>query len=178
MLTEEELLTNCMLLLAVGHETTTNLIGNGLLVLLRHPQQLTAIREDPALAPSSINELLRYDKPVQLTARRAIEDVTLAGQLIRASEPVKVILAAANRDPSQFADPGRLDIRRRENRHLSFGHGIHFCLGAALTRLEGQIALTTILRRLLNLELATEELRWSESVTFRALEALPLRFDA
>ena len=163
MLTEEELLTNCMLLLAAGHETTTNLIGNGLLALLRHPQQLTAIREDPALAPSAVNELLRYDPPVQLTAHRAIEDV---------------ILAAANRDPSQFADPGRLDIRRRENRHLSFGHGIHFCPGAALARLEGQIAITTILRRLLNLELATEELRWSESVTFRALEALPLRFDA
>ena len=177
-LSEEELLTNCMLLLAAGHETTTNLIGNGLLALLRHPEQLEALRDDPALVPSAVNELLRYDPPVQLTARRAMEDVALGGQLIHAGEPVNVILAAANPDPSQFADPGQLDIRRRENRHLSFGHGIHFCPGAALARLEGQIALTTVLRRLPNLALATDGLRWSESVTFRALEALPLRFDA
>ena len=177
-LSEEELLTNCMLLLAAGHETTTNLIGNGLLALLRHPEQLEALRDEPTLAPSAVNELLRYDPPVQLTARRALEDVELAGQLIHAGEPVNVILAAANRDPAQFADPEQLDIRRRENRHLSFGHGIHFCPGAALARLEGQIALTTILRRLPNLALATDGLRWSESVTFRALEALPLRFDA
>lgn len=106
-LSEEELLTSCMLLLAAGHETTTNLIGNGLLALLRHPLQFAALRNDPALAPSAVNELLRYDPPVQLTARRAVEDVALGGQLIHAGEPVNVILAAANRDPSQFADPGQ-----------------------------------------------------------------------
>jgi cytochrome P450 len=175
-LTEEELISNCMLLLAAGHETTTNLIGNGLLALLRYPDQLLALREDPALAPSAVNELLRYESPVQLTDRVAIADLELEGVSVRAGQYVSIVLGAANRDPAQFPDPDRLDIRRQDNRHLSFGYGIHFCLGAALARLEGQVALTTVLRRLPEMRLAIGEPVWHHSVVFRALQSLPITF--
>lgn len=175
-LTEEELISNCMLLLAAGHETTTNLIGNGLLALLRHPDQLRALRDDPALAPVAINELLRYDSPVQLTDRIAVADLELAGVPVYAGQYVSVVIGAANRDPAQFPDPDRLDIRRQDNRHLAFGYGVHFCLGAALARLEGQVALTTMLRRLPQMRLAVEEPVWHHSVVFRALQSLPITF--
>ncbi|HWE64995.1 MAG TPA: cytochrome P450, partial [Chloroflexota bacterium] len=175
-LSEEELLTNCVLLLAAGHETTTNLIGNGLLALLRNPDQLQQLAEDPSLAPSAINELLRFDSPVQLTDRIAIADLTLGGMQVSAGQYVTVVLGAANRDPAQFPDPDRLDLRRQDNRHLAFGYGSHFCLGAALARMEGQIAFTTMLRRLSDMRLATEDLSWRHSVVFRALEALPITF--
>ena len=175
-LTEEELLGNLVLLLAAGHETTTNLIGNGMLALLRHPDQLELFKEQPRIAPSAVNELLRYEPPVQATERLASVDVELGGRRIPAGTYVTVVLAAANRDPRQFADPDRLDLRRPDNRHLSFGYGPHFCLGAALARLEGQIALTTLLRRLPNLRLLDETPRWDDSIIFRSLRSLRIGF--
>src|SRR6185369_10317079 len=140
-LSEDELLANCILLFSAGHETTVNLIGNGLLALLRHPEQKQLLQEDPNLIQSAVEEFLRYDGPVQLTGRGAKEDVEIGGKRILQGERVMTVLAAANRDPAQFPDPDRLDIRRENNYHLAFGQGIHFCLGASLARAEGQIAI-------------------------------------
>jgi len=174
MLSEEELLTKCVLLLAAGHETTTNLIGNGLLALLRHPDQLRMLQDNPALIGSAVHELLRYDSPVQQTGRRAKEDLHLGGKHIAAGQFVTTVLGAANRDPAQFPDPDKLDISRDASRHLAFGYGIHFCLGAPLARLEGAIALNTIVQRFPALQLASDTAQWKESVVFRSLETLPV----
>jgi cytochrome P450 len=178
MLSETELVANCGLLLAAGHETTTNLIGNGLLALLRHPEQRLLLQEDPALITSAVEELLRYDSPVQLVTRMAREDLTLAGQRIRQGQFIILVLGAANRDPAQFSQPDQLDLRRpeKEQRHLAFGHGPHYCLGAPLARLEGQIAIGTLLQRLPTLRLTTEVVEWRENFTFRGLKALPIVF--
>ena len=174
-LTREELFTNSVLLLAAGHETTTHLIGNGILTLLRHPDQLRALRENPTeLMPGAIEEILRYECPVQWTSRVAGEDIALRGQTIKRGDIVLSSLGAANRDPEIFPDPERFDIRRKDNRHLSFGAGPHFCLGATLARMEASIALTTILQRFPNLRLAKGKLRWQKGLTFRGLKALPL----
>jgi cytochrome P450 len=177
-LDHDELIAICMLLLIAGHETTTNLIGNGILALLRHPDQLARLRSDPGLLGNAVEELLRWDSPVQLTSRTAKEDLELGGKRIRKGDEVDVILGAANRDPEQFPDPDRLDVARPDPRPLSFGHGIHFCLGASLARLEGQIAIGTILRRLPDLALATDDVSWRPGFVLRGLAALPLRFDA
>jgi cytochrome P450 len=174
-LTEEELWANAMLLLFAGHETTTGLIGNGLLALLRHPVELDLLRREPALMESGVEELLRFDGPVHRIGRVAKDDLSIGGFSIPAGQPVILGLAAANRDPAQFPDPDRLDVRRAENRHLAFGHGIHFCLGAALARLEGQIAIGAILRRYPDLRLTGERLAWRRSSTLRGLTALPVR---
>lgn len=171
---EDELLGNCMLLLAAGHGTTTHLIGNGLLALLRNPDQLQLLRDDPALIGTAVAELLRYDGTVQMTSRSAREDLQIGERQIRAGDYVVTILGAANRDPAQFPDPDRLDIRRQENRHVAFGHGIHYCVGAPLALLEGQIALGTLVRRLPGMRLATDELVWEPSQTFRGLRELPV----
>jgi len=172
-LTEEELIANCLLLLVAGHETTTNLIGNGLLALLSHPDQAARLRQDPALLPTAIEELLRYESPVQWTSRIPKETVTLDGLRIEAGQFVLLGLGAANRDAAQFTDPDRLDITRREGRHLAFGWGAHYCLGAALARMEGQIALGTLLRRFPALRLAQEgPVCWRPNFIFRALEGL------
>ena len=176
MLTEEELLANSILLLAAGHETTTNLIGNGLLALLQHPDQLELLRDDPSLVESAVEELLRYNSPVQLTSRLVKEDLEIGGKQVWHNQWITLLLGAANRDPAQFPDPDRLDITRRDNRHVSFGQGPHFCLGAGLARLEGQIAISTVLRRLPKLRLATDRLRWHETPAFRGLTALPVTF--
>ena len=174
-LTEEELIANCLLLLVAGHETTTNLIGNGLYALLSHPDQAALLREDPALLPTAIEEMLRYESPVQWTSRIPKETITLDGLRIEAGQFAMLGLGASNRDPAQFTDPDRLDITRREGRHLAFGWGVHYCLGAALARMEGQIALGTLLRRFPALRLAAgEPLRWRRNFIFRALEALPV----
>jgi len=173
-LSEGELLSTCVLLYIAGHETTVNLIGNGLLALLRHPDQLARLREDPELAPSAVEELLRYDGPVQRTARIAVADVELGGRAIGKGDMVVAVIAAANRDPAQFPDPDRLDVGRRDNRHIAFGFGIHFCLGAPLARLEGQIALGTLARRRPDLALAANALEWRESQVLRGLKALPV----
>ncbi len=174
-LTEEELWANAMLLLFAGHETTTGLIGNGLLALLRHPDQLDLLRREPALMESGVEELLRFDGPVHRIGRVAKDDLSIGGSPIPAGQPVILGLAAANRDPAQFPDPDRLDVRRAENRHLAFGHGIHFCLGAALARLEGQIAIGAVLRRYPDVRLTGERLAWRRISTLRGLQALPVR---
>ena len=144
-------MTLVVTLFVAGHETTMNLIGNGLLALLRNPDQLAALREDPGLGRNAVDELLRYDSPVQLTARVAREPVEIGGKSVQPGEFVIAVLGAANRDPEVFPDPDRLDVTRPEIRHVSFGHGAHFCLGAPLARLEGQVAFTALLRRFPNL---------------------------
>ena len=175
-LSGEELVANCILLLVAGHETTTNLIGNGMLALLRHPDESARLKADPALMPVAVEELLRYDSPVQGTSRQAAADLEIGGQAIGAGQHVSLMIGAANRDPAQFPTPDQLDIGRRENRHLSFSHGPHFCVGAPLARLEGQIAIGTLLHRLPAMRLAAETLTWRDNFTLRGLEALPVVF--
>jgi len=173
-LSDAELFASCVLLLLAGHETTTNLIGNGMLALLRNPEQLAALRADASILRTAVEELLRYDSPVQLTSRVANESFEIAGRPIAVGQEVCLGLGAANRDPAQFRDPDRLDLRREENPHLAFGHGLHFCLGAALARLEGQIAIDALVRRCPGLCLESDSASWKEGVTLRALQSLPL----
>ena len=175
-LSEEELLATCILLLVAGHETTVNLIGNGTLALLRHPDQLRRLRDSPGLIGTAIEELLRYDGPVQRTARIPSADVVIDGHTIAKGEMVMPFIGAADRDPAQFAEPDRLDIARADNRHIAFGWGIHFCLGAPLARVEGQIAINTLLKRLPRLTLDTDTPHFRQSLTLRGLQALPVRF--
>jgi cytochrome P450 len=175
-LNEAELLANVVLLLNAGHETTTNLIGNGTLALLRHPDQLRRLREDPALIPTAVEELLRYDSPVQFTSRVLKADLTLGGEQLRAGQTVLLLLGAANRDPAQFPDPDRLDVGRADNKHLSFGLGSHFCLGAPLARLEGRIVFEMLLRRLPGLRLAGPAPVYRQNFNLRGLEALEVAF--
>jgi cytochrome P450 len=171
---EEELLATCILLLIAGHETTVNLIGNGTYALLRHPDELHRLRENPGLIGTAVEELLRWDGPVQRTARIPSEDVTIDGRTIRAGEMVMPFIGAADRDPAQFRDPDRLDLARADNRHVAFGLGIHFCLGAPLARLEGQLAIGALVRRLPKLALATDTPDWRPSLTLRGLASLPV----
>jgi pimeloyl-[acyl-carrier protein] synthase len=173
-LTENELLATCILLLVAGHETTVNLIGNGSLALLRHPDQLQRLRDNPGLIGTAVEELLRFDGPVQRTARIPSEDVTIGGKVIPKGDMVMPFIGAADRDPAQFPEPDRLDIGRTDNRHIAFGWGIHFCLGAPLARVEGQIAINTLVRRLPKLALATEAPAFRQSLTLRGLSALPV----
>jgi cytochrome P450 len=171
-----ELLAMMMLLLVGGHETTVNLIGNGLLALLRHPDQLELLRRGDVAESSAVEELLRYDSPVQYSGRLAKEDIELGGMRIAAGQSVRAIVAAANHDPAVFADPERLDLTREPNPQVAFGSGIHFCLGAPLARLEGAIALASLVRRFPNLRLATDEPRWRPAAVLRGLVALPVTF--
>jgi cytochrome P450 PksS len=176
-LSEDELVAMVMLLLVAGHETTVNLIGNGTLALLEHPDQLERLRGDPALIRPAVEELLRYHSPVETaTERFPREDTPVAGVTIPRGEMVLAVLASANRDERQFPDPDKLDLARDPNRHLSFGLGVHFCLGAPLARLEGQLAINTLLRRTSGLRLAVPAaaLRWRRGMVVRGLEALPL----
>ena len=180
-LSEEELLATCVLLLVAGHETTVNLIGNGALALLRHPEQLAVFRERQGSVPAAIEELLRYDPPVQLTLRAALEDVELDGALIERGRLLLLLTGAANRDPGVFNAPDRLDLRRYTEggdapRHLSFGHGIHFCLGAPLARLEGQIALWKLFER--DVALTTDDLVYRDNLVLRGLRDLPVTIRA
>lgn len=173
-LTEAELLSTCILLLVAGHETTVNLIASGALALLRNPDQLALLARDASLWRGAVEELLRYDPPVQLTGRTMLEDVEMSGNVLEAGNFVILMLAAANRDPAVFVEPGSLDVTRRDNRHLSFGFGTHFCLGAPLARLEGRLALATLVRRAPGLELATDRLRYKDNVVLRGLTSLPV----
>ncbi|MCZ6635230.1 MAG: cytochrome P450 [bacterium] len=175
-LNEEEILANCAIMVMAGGETTATLIGTGMLTLLRHPDQLEKLRADSTLYRSAVEELLRYESPVQMTHRVAFEDVDLADKTIRRGERVNVWVGAVNRDPEQFPDPDRLDLARHPNAHLAFGHGIHTCLGYALAHVELQIAFKTLLRRLSHIELQTEHLEWQETVVIRELKSLPLSF--
>ena len=171
-----ELLAMLLLLLVGGHETTVNLIGNGLLALLRHPDQLERLRTQDGIEKRAVEELLRFDSPVQYSGRVVATDFELGGKRIRAGEGVRMILGAANRDPEVFADPDMLDISRDPCPHLAFGAGIHFCLGAQLARLEAQIALPAVVRRFPELRIATDDLRWRPAAVLRGLEALPVAF--
>ncbi|HEU4329006.1 MAG TPA: cytochrome P450 [Roseiflexaceae bacterium] len=178
-LDKEELLSLVFLLLIAGYETTVNLIANGTRVLLDHPEQLAALRAEPALIEGAIEEIVRYDGPVQATKPcYPSEDLTLHGVTIPRGAMVMLLLGAANRDEAAFPDPDRFDIRRTPNRHLGYGHGIHYCLGAPLARLEGSIALTTLIGRYPNLRLAVapERLRYKAMPLFHRLETLPVRF--
>jgi cytochrome P450 len=174
---EDELVATTILLLFAGHETTTNLIGNGILSLLRHPGELRALRTDPSLIVPAVEELLRYEGPTAAMVRIALEDVALpSGGTIGRAERVFLMINAANRDPRHFDEPERVDIRRDPNRHVAFGYGLHFCVGAPLARLEAQIAIPALLRRLPDLGLETDELPWLDSLVFRGVRSLPLRF--
>jgi cytochrome P450 len=178
-LSQQELFSMVFLLLIAGHETTVNLIGNGTLALLRHPDQLRMLRDTPDLIGTAIEELLRYDGPVETaTLRWAREDLEFGGTQMRQGDQVLVALAAADRDGTRFPDVDRLDITRADNRHVAFGHGIHYCLGAPLARLEGAIAINTLLRRLPDLRLAVnpDELIWRPGQLIRGLQSLPVRF--
>ena len=175
-LSEEELMATILLLFVAGHETTVNLIGNGALALLRNPNQLEALRRSPALIGGAIEELLRYDAPVQRTGRMPNTDVELGGKRIAKGDLVLSLIGAANRDPAHFAEPDRLDLARADNRHLAFGWGIHFCLGAPLARAEAQAAIGTIARRMPALALTTPTPDWREASALRGLKTLPVTF--
>ena len=178
-LNETELISMIFLLLVAGHETTVNLIGNGTLALLQHPEQMQLLQKHPSLIKNAIEEFLRFHSPVAIgTSRWVGEDLEFGGKQMRRGDPVLVGLAAANHDPEEFAQPDKLDITRQENRHLAFGMGIHYCLGAPLARLEGQIAISTLLRRLPNLRLAVpaEELVWRPSMLLLGVSKLPVAF--
>jgi len=175
-LSEEEVVANTIVTMVGGQETTTNLIGNGILTLLRHPEELERLREDLSLLPPAVEELLRYESPSQHTARLAPEDVVLGGKLISKRQAVIAVMGAANRDPERFAEPDRLDLGRQDNRHVAFAWAAHFCFGAPLARIEGQVALEAVLRRMPGLRLAGGPLQWRENLGLRGLTALPVKF--
>ncbi|MGH9113678.1 MAG: cytochrome P450 [Acidimicrobiales bacterium] len=171
-LTEAELRSTTLLLFVAGHETTLNLIGNGTHALLRHPGELARLRDDPSLVAGAVEECLRWDGPVHLTGRIATEDLNVNGLRVERGQQVMALLAAANRDPDRFPDPDRFDIARPDNHHLTFSHGIHYCLGASLARAEGQIALGSLVQRFAELELLTEQPRYRDHFVLRGLDEL------
>ena len=177
-LTDEEILSTAILLFSAGFETTTNLLGNGLLALLRHPDQLADWTLHPEIAPTAVEELLRFDSPVQFNLRAALEPADLAGEPIERGDRIVVLQGAANRDPAEFDRPEELDLRRSPNTPLSFGWGIHHCIGAALARLEGEIAFNALLERFDVIELSGEEPQWRPGFTLRGLQSFPLRVAA
>ncbi len=174
-LTEQELISTCILLLVAGHETTTNLIGNGMLALLRNPDQLEQLKAQPELGRTAIEELLRYDSPVQMTSRVVLHEADYNGQTLRQGMQVSFMLGAANHDPAVFENPSKLDITRDPNPHLSFSNGIHYCLGAPLARLEGQIAIQTLLRCAPEIRLLNGNPTYRETWVLRGLESLPVK---
>ena len=175
-LTEEEVVANVIVTMVGGQETTTNLIGNGILTLLRKPDQLELLRADLSLVPSAVEELLRYESPSQQTARLAPDDVMLGGKVIRKRQAVIAVMGAANRDPERFPDPDRLDLTRQDNRHVAFAWAGHFCFGAPLARIEGQTAFETVLKRMPNLQLAPGPVTWRENLGLRGLTALHVTY--
>ena len=175
-LTEEEMVSSCVTILIGGHETTTYLIANGMYALLQHRDQLRRLRDNPDLADSATEEFLRYEGPFQRNRRIATRDVAIGDKLIKKGQLVMQFLGAANRDPSQFAEPDALDITRSPNKHLAFGYGPHFCVGAPLGRLEASTAIRALLQRLKNIDLAHENLEWN-SALFRGLKSLPIQFE-
>lgn len=175
-LSEDEIIATCILLLGAGQETTVDLIGNGMLALLRHPDQLALLRANAESAPAAVEELLRYDSPVQMTARIASEDILIGAHAIRRGDRITLMLGAANRDSEVFAEPDRLDLNRTSTVHMAFGLGIHFCLGAPLARLTAQIAITNLLSRCPALRLENDTPQWLEGPVFRGLKTLPVAF--
>lgn len=175
-LSEAEIFATCIMLLAGGNETTMNLIGNGTFALLRHPDEINKLRENPYLIQTAVEELLRYDSPAPVMGRRVAENIKVGGKLFYKGQEVKVVLGAANRDPVQFSNPDCLDITRSDNRHVSLGRGVHTCVGASLTRAEGQIAINTLIKRMPNLKLQTDSLEWRNKFNIRGLKSLPVSF--
>ncbi len=175
-LRETELHTTARLLLIAGHETTVNLIGNAVLTLLQHPEQKQKLQQDPKLIQTAIEEVLRYESPIQFVSRRPLEPVHYKGHCLSSGQEVLFLLAGANRDPAQFVEPNTFDITRQKNAHLAFSHGIHYCVGAPLARLESQIAINTLLHRFSNLALATDNLIYRDNFLFHGLEILPVSF--
>jgi hypothetical protein len=176
-LTDDEVICNTIITLIGGHETTMNLIASGFLTLLNNPASLEQLRTHPEIVNSAVEELLRYESPVQHTARIAPADTQLGGKTIAKGSRVVAVLAAANRDPNRFPDPDRLDLTRADNRHLAFGWAAHFCFGAPLARMEGQVAFNILLRRLANPALAEKKLRWRDNAGLRGLISLKVTFD-
>jgi cytochrome P450 len=174
-LTQRELLVMLRLLLVAGNETTTNLIGNGMLALLQHPEQLQLLRDTPGLMPSAVEELLRYDTPVQVDGRTVLEDVEIGGRQVRKGQSVTVLIGAANHDPEVFTSPEHLDVTRKEASNISFGRGIHHCLGAPLARLEARIAFEALLERFIDIRLGTNRPSFKDNIVLRGLKTLPLR---
>jgi pimeloyl-[acyl-carrier protein] synthase len=174
----DELSTVCMQLFITGEETTVNTVGNSILTLLNHPDQLAKLKAEPNLINSAIEELLRYDSPVQFTGRCATEDVEIKGKLIKKGDKVLLGLGAGNHDPNQFSHPEKLDITRQENRHLAFADGIHYCLGAVLARAQAQIAINTLIQNFSDLKLNTDKLAWRKNIYLRGLISLPVTFTA
>ncbi|BAZ51605.1 cytochrome P450 like protein [Nostoc sp. NIES-4103] len=175
-LSQEELLAICILLFATGEETTVNTIGNGMLALLHHPEQMQQLKREPTMIQSAVEEILRYDSPVQLTARVAIDNLEIGNQTIPAGEKLILCLGAANRDPEQFPNPDEFNIKRYQDSHLAFGDGIHYCLGAALARVQAQIAINTLLQEFSDLQLASDNLEWRKNIALRGLKTLPITF--
>ena len=174
LLSEDELLATLVLLLVAGNETTTNLIGNGMLALLKERDQLRRVQDDPTLLGPAVEEMLRFDGPAQITSRIVAEDMTFQGKNFEAGQVVLCVLSAANRDPARFPDPDRFDIARTDNRHLAFGMGIHYCLGAPLAVAEAQVAISTLLRRYPDAESTLETPEWAASFILRGLKSLPV----
>lgn len=175
-LTEEELLAQCTLLLVAGHETTRNLLGNGLLALLHHPDQLATLKQNSALMPLAVREFARYDSPVQFSGRAVTEDFSWHDQSIKKGQTVILLLGSANHDPEKFSEPETLAISRDEGMPLSFGHGAHFCIGAALAQAEAEIAFTTLLDRTSSLRMLDDAPAWRANLSFRGLSRLPIAF--
>ena len=173
-LTEDELYAQCVMLLFGGHETTRNLIGNGVFTLLEHPQQLRNLRDSPELIRSGVEEMLRYQSPVQYIARLAKGEFEFEGVRFQPGQPVQVILGAANRDAKQFRDPDTFDLGRLNNAHLAFGAGPHFCIGNQIARLEAQTAILKIVQRCPRLQRATEPPRWAPNFALRGFQSLPV----
>ena len=177
-LTEDELVTTCMLLFANGEETFAHLIGNGMLALLRCPEQLARLQDETGLIRSAVEELIRYDSPTQTVGRTALEAITLHDRVIPAGAPVYLLLGAANRDPVRFTDADRLDLGRSDQEHLGFGGGRHACLGAGIARVEAQVAIGTLVRSARDLRWTGEALHWRPDFFLRGLQRLPVRFSA
>jgi pimeloyl-[acyl-carrier protein] synthase len=175
-LSEEEVIANSILTMVGGQETTTNLIGNGIVSLLRNPQEADKLRQDRSIIGPAVEELLRYESPSQYTGRLAPADIEMGGKKISKRQAVLAVMGAANRDPERFPDPDRLDLTRKDNRHVAFGWGAHFCFGAPLARIEGQIAFATVLERFRDMRLKPGPLVWRENLGLRGLTALPVSF--
>ena len=175
-LTQKEILAVCTLLFGAGEETTGNTIGNGMLALLNHPEQMEQLKREPTKIQSAVEEIIRYDSAIQMITRIATDDLEIGNQQIKAGEKIVLCLGAANRDPAQFPNPDQLNINREQNHHVAFADNIHYCLGAALARLETQIAINTLIQELPNLKLAMDKLEWRKSIVIRGLKALTLNF--
>jgi cytochrome P450 len=172
----DELVIMIIALLVGGNNSTAHLIGNSILTLARHPESLARLRDNPDLISTAIEEVLRFESPVQATSRIARDDIEIDGEVIQAGQGISLLFGSANRDESQFPAPDQLDLARQPNRHLTFAHGPHFCLGAAIARTETQIAVQTVVQRCRDIELESDQADWQEGFSFRGLKTLPIRF--